>query len=648
MKTLFTFILLITALPMAAWKGMPMSDLHIDGRWLCDSNGNHITLHGYGQTYSAYFNDYQWCRDAYGNVQWGETHNVTRCLAYNKGLIKQIDEAGWKCNWLRLHMDPHWSNNEAKVREWESQNPGKYYSENLIVAFDESLFRKYLDELFVPMAEYANEYGLYVVMRPPGVCPEKLTVGDEYNQYLLKVWSIVCSHPKLKNNPYIMFELANEPINMNDGSGNYTSWSDGSQRKCTEFFQSVVDTIRALGCNNILWVPGLAYQQNYQGYVKYPIEEHTGGKGIGYAVHCYPGWYGSDSEVASAEQQVVTNGAGYMEFLEGWNNSLYEVSQHSPLLITEMDWAPKKYDKSWGKATTGKLFGVGFGANFKYIMDRTGNVSWMLFTGPEHLAQYNDALEYSTSYMQQAAGYNKESTTYKQLVEKAFLTDPEACVRPCYRWFQEYAQPDWTFDAGAGQRYEDSVRAERFMFPGTDVAFNPSYWEKGSITNNSDGSRTIVLGQYGFGGWNFSSGLDLSGYKYLVVKLAQAPSGGWSLRLFDQNNYWGDRNSDKAVNSLTTVVNLQNNPVAQNTSQKIDPSHIYILGFWDYGGNQLRISKIYLTNNDDYSESANGVEIVLSDDTNSDVYLLNGMRVKDKSTIPHGTIVIENGKKVLW
>lgn len=79
---------------------------------------------------------------------------------------------------------------------------------------DFNRFKNYLDRVFIPMAEYAVSKGLYVVMRPPGVCPEKIAVGDEYNQYLIKVWTHVAQHPKLKNHPNIMFELANEPINI--------------------------------------------------------------------------------------------------------------------------------------------------------------------------------------------------------------------------------------------------------------------------------------------------------------------------------------------------------------------------------------------------------------------------------------------------
>jgi aryl-phospho-beta-D-glucosidase BglC (GH1 family) len=78
-------------------------------------------------------------------------------------------------------------------------------------------FEKYLDLVFIPMAEYAVSKGLYVIMRPPGVCPEKIKVNDLYHKYLERVWKTVAAHPKLKNHPNIMFELANEPIHTRLG-----------------------------------------------------------------------------------------------------------------------------------------------------------------------------------------------------------------------------------------------------------------------------------------------------------------------------------------------------------------------------------------------------------------------------------------------
>ena len=180
-------LLLIVSNETMAWRGMRMPELFVKGRYLMakDVNGNDsiVNLHGFGQTYSPWFNEK-------GNG-WGWGKRPSACLTYNQGVIKKMLDNGWKVNWMRLHMDPHWSNNDTKVDEWKAANPGKNYDERIIYDFDMDLFKKYLDEVFVPMAEYAIDNGLYVVMRPPGVCPDKLAIGDEYQEYLIKGWTHV-------------------------------------------------------------------------------------------------------------------------------------------------------------------------------------------------------------------------------------------------------------------------------------------------------------------------------------------------------------------------------------------------------------------------------------------------------------------------
>ena len=549
--------------------------LHVEGRYLCTPDGTPINLHGFGQTYSPWFNEQ--------GRGWGWSYNTDDCLRYNQGLIDKILEAGWEMRWLRLHMDPYWSNEPGVSTNGESD----------ISAFSLTRFKKYLDEVFVPMTEYATSHGLYVVMRPPGVCPKELFIGGEYQKYLLTVWGVVASHERLRNNPAVMFELANEPVNILGTNGTIGSSGDAHAEACSQFFQAIVDSIRSCGANNILWVPGLGYQSQYAGYVKYPIQ----GDNIGYAVHCYPGWYGSDSESdsGSAEQGVVTKGAGYLEFQSGWNAQVAPIAEIAPILITEMDWAPQKYNASWGKATTGTAGGVGFGANFRYIMDRTGNVSWMLFTGPELLAKYDDSVPDG----------------------QTFLTDPEACARPCYRWFKEYADPNWQF--------EDTLAIHTLSFPGSDALFNPSIWEKGSFDASTG---CLITGQYGFGGWNLPLGIDLSAWKYLVVVMRQpAASSSWSFRLFDENNYWTGCYQNDFGRAERCVVPLHEMYRA-GTHVAVDPSHIYIAGFWSYGNTPIYIDHLYLTNDDDYAEPDALESIRVNPSEASRYYTLQGLPVK--------------------
>jgi beta-xylosidase len=417
-RTITTMLILGITLNASAWIGGPTPRLHVEGRYLKDTHGNTVNLHGFAQTYSPWFNE---------QGKYWTNYDVTGCLNYNKGLIDGIMVAGWKMNFLRLHMDPYWSN-----------TPGvQVTGENDISAFSFDRFKTYLDQVFIPMAEYAISKGLYVIMRPPGVCPDKIAVGDAYNQYLIKVWGYVAQHPKLKNHPNIMFELANEPVNILGTDGTYGAGSQGHFNNLKTYFQAVVDTIRT-SADNILWIPGLGYQSLYQGFAINPIE----GENIGYAVHVYPGWFNS--------------GQGYANFLKGWDDQVKPVANFAPIVVTEMDWAPAKYNSSWGKDVTGTAGGNGFGANFKAITDTSGNVSWLLFTGPELLAKFD------------SANVAKPGDT-------TFLNDPEACPWPIFHWYQKYAEknyprPDFTYrsysDNGNGTYTNPVIFAD---FPDPDV-----------------------------------------------------------------------------------------------------------------------------------------------------------------------------------
>lgn len=592
--------------------------LNVVGRYLVDEDGNKVNLHGFGQTYSPFFNENAW-----GN------HDVSACLSYNKLMIDRVLSAGWEMDFIRMHMDPYWSDDP-------SQPSVRYEGHE---RFSETRFRKYLDEVFVPMVEYATAKGLYVVMRPPGVSPEKIQLDDSYQKFLLRVWDIVSRHPKLKNNGWVMFELANEPINIMGTDGSFGSSGDACFANMKQYFQAIVDKIRGNKARNIIWVPGLGYQSQYAGYASHRIE----GENIGFAIHVYPGWYGSDAEQPSAELGGVMGG-GYEGFQRGWDAQIGPVAEFAPVMVTELDWAPAKYDSSWGKSITGVVGGTGFGANFKYIADNTGNVSWMIFTSQHLLAQFRDVPGTEGNY--------------------TFLNDPEACPWPVYHWFQEYAgmtpaEGELTgieivnvaesidirlgdgkniivnalYADGSSKPVTDKarfaisddsvVRLEGTMlmavsegtavvtvsytsqagvtcsqevavnvvspFALTEAMFNPSIWETGSFDEDT---HTLITGQYGFGGWQFSEGLDLSSYERLIVKLGNNNDCGVSFRLFDKDNYWTKPAMYDFHSSREVTVYLHD--MKDEDGKKIDPSHIYIAGFWSYGGKPIIIDSLTL------------------------------------------------------
>ncbi|MFL9831382.1 cellulase family glycosylhydrolase [Flavobacterium sp. ST-87] len=248
--------------------------LKVVGKYLKDPCGNIVKLHGVAMTPSPWFNG-----GAVEEWRWNN-YDVAGCLTYNKAVMNKLSDAkqGWYLNYVRLHIDPYWTN-----------NPGvSGIQENDISQFNFERFKSAIDNVILPLITYAKSKGMYIILRPPGVCPEEIAVGDAYHDYLKLVWDYISKHSSLKNSDHVMFELANEPIRVKlpDNSVGANTQAHFDQLKL--FFQPIVNMIRANGANNILWIPGSGWQSQYKGYAVNPIE----GENIGYAVHIYPGYWG--------------------------------------------------------------------------------------------------------------------------------------------------------------------------------------------------------------------------------------------------------------------------------------------------------------------------------------------------------------------
>jgi hypothetical protein len=193
-----------------------------------------------------------------------------------------------------------------------------------------------------------------------------------------------------------------------------------------------------------------------------------------------------------------------------------------------------------------------------------------------------------------------------------------------------------------------SVDVESF-FPLTNAGFNPNIWETGTFDETTG---NLVTGAYGFGGWRYTDGIDISAYKYLVVELNKVQESGAlaSFRLFDQNSYWSTPAMYDMGNSTRLVIDLHNMK-RNGTSEKCDPSHIYYAGFWTMGGKVVSIKNVYLSNDGKTSATTgiSNIENRVSKKLSGFVYNLQGQVVardaKALNNLPRG-IYIVNGKKV--
>lgn len=664
---------------------VPLPTLHVEGRYLCDAHGNRVTLHGVMDTPSPYFNGWRW-------TPWvpelTDAH-VQPCLDYFEKIYTAMtdNDHGAYCDVFRLHLDPCWTNNPSK----------KSSGENDISAFSKDRFNHFLDKLYIPLMQKAMKHGMYVVVRPPGVCPKEIKIGDDYQKYLLYVWDVVSKNPIVKTNAgAISIELANEPVKLYDAQGKETAVA------MHDFFQPIVDKIRANGFTGIIWVPGTGWQANYRGYASHPIE----GENIGYAVHDYVAWYGADD-----------NNYDTQKYIQSFTEAV-PVVMTNPVIITEVDWSPEKegtghynehgeYVKSnWGTWATGST--SKWGSAFKALMDHYDNISMTLSS----TACYLDIDKYINS----------------GTVAPDFDGNPETCAGACWQWYKDWAevnrawpdndnthlsdpkkatitslQPVGDLDMMAGQARLAGLKATFQDGHSEDVsslatykvsdpenvkvangqilakgqgkaqvtakvkdAFGNSYatsfnvrsssfplsknyvkviWEQNG-SSYDETTHTFVNGQYGQTGWTYSDGVDLSAYKYLVVKLKEPDNNGAKIFIYPQSNIWANNNYEQAFNNRTQIVVPLHTMKSQQNGSDIDPSKIYIVALWSLGGKPINIDDIYVTNNDDYSPMTGiSAPSVGSRASNSLIFGLNGARIQHPAK---HQIVIQKGKKVIY
>ena len=449
---------------MGAWAAIPkpLPSLHVEGKWLVDTYGNHVVLHGCMDTPSMWFNGNRWT-GGYNDT------GAKNCLEYFEKQFTALEVAN--CDIFRLHLDPAWTNDDGvsaagftTISGDKSTDPtGQEVSgEANIHHFSSARLKKFLKSLYIPLMLKAMDHGMYVVVRPPGVCPGQIRVDGYYQKYLLEVWDIVSKDETIRSYPgQISIELANEPIGVKEANGSE------SAATLHNFFQPIVDKIRENGFTGIIWVPGSGYQSNYRGYGSNPIT----GNNIGYAVHDYPGWYNCSDERVDQYGLAKAKQDNYNSFLDA-----VPVVTKYPIFISEVDWSPHKEPKVQAKNADGSLkynemgqpvyenlgtWATGstskWGACFKNLLEKFGNISMTL----THPHDYIDL--------------DKMMKDPKNPVP-AFNGNTEACSGACWVWYAEYAQvdnpvPDYVNEApvsdlGNGKFMNPVVRAD---FPDPDV-----------------------------------------------------------------------------------------------------------------------------------------------------------------------------------
>lgn len=710
-------------------------DLHVEGNQLVDPQNHPVRFFGFMDTPSAWFN----------SGRWGWNYDETgkkNCKAYYENIFKVATDTtqGSFCNLFRLHLEPAWLNGsntfcrfcgktvtmytQAQIDKTPRYGECKYChkpvyrknAENKIIdpdgqevggeadvhAISITTLKSRLNDVYIPIAESAKKHGMYVIMRPPGVCPGTIKVGSYYQQYLIDVWDAVTSNAKVKNySGWLSIELANEPVRCVGADGKE------SKRALHDFFQPVVDKIRANGFEGIIWVPGTGWQASYADYSEYPIQDAN----FGYAVHNYTGWYGGDDK-------AYTNGKTIAQYTQQFHNQV-PVVDTNPIVITEVDWSPEKkseegkghinehgdwVDGNYGTWATGNT--SKWGVLYKGLLDKYTNIS-MTLTSTDDYMDWN--------YFQKGIAY----PAFKDAMIKDGLDPFDGCGAACFQWYKDYyhqQKEDYSDDnitiskmtttsikdmvlsvgganyltisanfvsgrksnvAGSctytvahdsvakvfrgkviglaegetdivatytditGKSYDIPFHVTVSLFPLNKESFNPAILGTGTIGTVTSSLFSTSVTKNGMAGWKYASPVDISAYDSLSVSLGQKPSTSskGTLRIYDSP----DLESVYCEIPLTgTEFTVALKDLLKTDSTALDLKNIYCVGFYSAAAYTYRIKNVSVSK----ANTADAIIDIAEDEEASEImeiYNLNGMRT---NSLQRGVNILRmaNGK----
>jgi len=205
-----------------------------------------------------------------------------------------------------------------------------------------------------------------------------------------------------------------------------------------------------------------------------------------------------------------------------------------------------------------------------------------------------------------------------------------------------------SYKGSLGEQKQVAFNVTATTFPLTNKLFNADIWTDGSFDETT---KTLKTGQWGFGGWQYG-GADFSGYNYLVAKLGGNNNADVEFKLFDGNSYWGASTSNKFGNSRQIVVNLKQ--AKKSDGKQLDPSHIYISGFWSNGNAPFVIDSVFLSNSSEYNPvGIDAIKTNTSEREFVDVYSVMGVKIRSQvkrdqaaTGLSNGVYIVE-GKKII-
>ena len=166
-RAILLIIACLSAITVPAKRKASLPPLHIEGRWLTDTGGNHVILHGVMDTPSMYFNNYRWGSPWSIPATYYDDNGAARCKAYFSKLFAGLQKA--RCDVFRLHMDPAWTNDpsDTYIYPGSAGQTEDTKGEADIRKFNPERLKHFLHTLYFPLAKEAMNHGMYVSVNMP-------------------------------------------------------------------------------------------------------------------------------------------------------------------------------------------------------------------------------------------------------------------------------------------------------------------------------------------------------------------------------------------------------------------------------------------------------------------------------------------------
>ena len=186
-----------------------------------------------------------------------------------------------------------------------------------------------------------------------------------------------------------------------------------------------------------------------------------------------------------------------------------------------------------------------------------------------------------------------------------------------------------------GAQFKDSVHVALDYFPMTATGVAKL---SGTFTYD-ESARSMKFGSGGVGGWLYKSGIDLSAFKYLVIKLKEPQTIDAQVRISSSTSVsvLGYRDT---INERTTVVIDLHNMHYNNNKSTINPERIFMIAFRGGKSGMLYLDDVFLTNDEDYATA--GIASVSEEKLKGQgVYTLQGMKAGCWEQLRPGIYIVD-------